>query len=220
MAVAFFDFDKTLIDCNSGKLWIRAEVKAGRMKLRTAAWGSWHMFRYHMGTGNLEPVFEAAVSTLRGESESDLMDRTERWFNLEVRHHARPGAIEAVERHRAAGDRMVIATSSSNYQAEMARRLFEMHDAIGTVFEAVDGRFTGRVGSWAFGDHKADRVKEWSEREGIDLSTCSFYTDSITDLRCLELVRDPVAVNPDPKLEKLAQERGWRIVDWGSALVA
>ena len=50
---------------------------------------------------------------------------------------------------------------------------------------------------------------------GISLRDAVFYTDSYSDLTVLEAVGEAVAVNPDPRLRRLAVKRGWRVVDWG-----
>ena len=39
----------------------------------------------------------------------------------------------------------------------------------------------------------------------------------MTDRALLELVGNPVVVNPDRPLARLATERGWPICDWGRA---
>jgi phosphoserine phosphatase len=44
-----------------------------------------------------------------------------------------------------------------------------------------------------------------------DLAHTFFYTDSHTDLALLEHVGYPVAVNPDIRLRRLAQRRGWPV---------
>ncbi len=46
-------------------------------------------------------------------------------------------------------------------------------------------------------------------KEGIDLANSYAYSDSITDLPMLELVGNPVAVNPDRELTRIAREREW-----------
>ena len=48
------------------------------------------------------------------------------------------------------------------------------------------------------------------------LDRCAFYTDSLADLPVLEVVGRPVAVNPDPRLKKIALARRWPIEDWGA----
>ncbi|MFX6796165.1 HAD-IB family hydrolase, partial [Acinetobacter baumannii] len=40
------------------------------------------------------------------------------------------------------------------------------------------------------------------------------YSDSINDRFLLEYATHAIAVNPDVRLEKLAQEYNWEIQDW------
>lgn len=215
--VALFDLDSTLLDCNSGRLWMIHEWKAGRIGVRDVAWASWVLARYALGADGLEEAYAAAVASLQGQEEQALHERTRRWFEAEVGHRLRPGAREALRQHRERGDRLVLATSSSPYAAGAAIAAFALDDAISTVFEVEDGRFTGRISASAFGAAKAERVAEWAEREGVDLGLATFYTDSVTDAALLERVGTPVCVNPDRRLRRLAEARGWSIVDWGKA---
>lgn len=48
-------------------------------------------------------------------------------------------------------------------------------------------------------------------KEGIDLANSYGYSDSITDLPMLELVGNPVAVNPDRELTRVAHDRDWEM---------
>lgn len=217
MGAALFDLDRTLIDCNSARLWIAAEVRSGRMSYRDAAWGLWWWIAYSLGYGDIDDVYASAVATLAGMEERVLRDRTLDWFSTHVAHRVRPGAIEALRQHRAAGDRLVLATSSSSYAAEAAQQAFGLDEVLCTHFEVADGRFTGRIAASAFGDHKATRALEWSDQGGIPLSECVFYTDSVSDAALLEKVGRAVAVNPDPRLARLARSRHWETADWGSA---
>jgi phosphoserine phosphatase len=45
----------------------------------------------------------------------------------------------------------------------------------------------------------------------VDLKASFFYTDSISDLPLLEQVGHPIAVNPDPRLRRIARSRGWPV---------
>ena len=78
---------------------------------------------------------------------------------------------------------------------ELAREL-GFDGAIGSTCEIVDGAYTGRVLRPCHGAGKAAAVRELAEREGIDLAASTAYSDSHTDLPFLEVVGDPVAVNP------------------------
>jgi hypothetical protein len=77
-----------------------------------------------------------------------------------------------------------------------------------------DGKYTGALEFYAYGESKAEAIQEIAEAEGIDLSESYAYSDSITDRPMLEAVGHPVAVNPDRDLRKLAEKRGWQIRDF------
>jgi phosphoserine phosphatase len=44
------------------------------------------------------------------------------------------------------------------------------------------------------------------------LRQAAFYTDSINDLPLLSVVRRPVVVDPDPRLESAALRKGWQVL--------
>jgi phosphoserine phosphatase len=96
----------------------------------------------------------------------------------------------------------------------IARRL-GLTGAIGTVAEIENGIYTGRlVGDLMHGPAKAAAIRDLAEREGLDLSLCSAYSDSVNDLPMLGAVGRAVAVNPDSALRRVARERGWEIRDF------
>ncbi|MGH7338800.1 MAG: HAD family hydrolase, partial [Myxococcota bacterium] len=47
-----------------------------------------------------------------------------------------------------------------------------------------------------------------------DLTKSYAYADSLSDLPMLESVGHPVAVNPDPRLRRIARERRWAVERW------
>ncbi len=55
----------------------------------------------------------------------------------------------------------------------------------------------------------------WLADQGLrldDFAEVAVYSDSINDLPLLELATNAVATNPNPSLEAIARERGWRIL--------
>lgn len=215
---ALFDLDRTLLDCNSGRLWVAHEWRAGRIGLRDVAWASWWLLRYSTGFADgMEQVFETAVASYAGLEHETLLNRTQAWFDAECASRLRPGAREALEAHRVAGDRVVLATSSTEYSALAAQSHWGFDDLLCTRMEIDAGRLTGRIRALAYGDAKLIEAQKWSAQTGIDLADCVFYTDSITDRALMEAVGRAVAVNPDAPLAKLALEKSWETVDWGRA---
>jgi HAD superfamily hydrolase (TIGR01490 family) len=216
VALALFDIDRTLIAINSANSWVRHEWRGGRLSTWDAVRGAYWVGRYHLGLdAGMEEVYRDAVRLIAGQEEEAVAARTRAWFAAEIAPTVRPGALEALARHRAAGDRLVIATSSSPYAAAAAAATWGLDDVVSSAFAVVDGRFTGEVAALAYGPHKLTRAAEWAARAGHDLAAATFYTDSITDLALMEAVAHPVAVNPDRVLARVAAARGWPVVDWG-----
>jgi phosphoserine phosphatase len=78
------------------------------------------------------------------------------------------------------------------------------------------GLYTGKtIGPPCFGKNKVMFAKSLCDKLSITLESCTFYSDSASDLPLLNLVGSPVAVNPDPHLRARAQMKKWPIVDWG-----
>ena len=62
------------------------------------------------------------------------------------------------------------------------------------------------------GQRKNEKIKEVLAGHDIDWQNSFAYGDSLSDLSVLELVGNPVAVSPEPRLHAIATERKWEIV--------
>jgi hypothetical protein len=118
-----------------------------------------------------------------------------------------------VDQHRSDGAATFVTTAAPVELAEVVADGLGMTGGMGTRAEVGDdGRYTGRLtGPILHGDAKALAVEAYAAAHGVDLSVSSAYSDSINDLPLLELVGKPEAVNPDRRLRKVANERGWPV---------
>jgi phosphoserine phosphatase len=97
--------------------------------------------------------------------------------------------------------------------AQLMATVLTLDGAVGTMFEAVDGRYTGRGGGpFNYREGKAQAIRELAERENIDLAASWAYSDSESDLPMLRLVGHPVAVNPDAELTRIAALEDWEVL--------
>ena len=133
-----------------------------------------------------------------------------------------PGAAKAMEEQRAAGRRLVIATTSPLVFVKPFADLVGFDDVIATKWEREDRPegevFTGRmVGPFVWGRTKADAVAEWAQEHGVDLPASWAYSDSYFDAPLLAMVGHPVAVNPDAQLRITATIRGWPVTHFDRA---
>jgi len=212
---AFFDLDLTLILVNSGRLWVARERRLGRITGVTMARATLYFLLYRLGLLNMDKALDMALSHYRGVPEERLRDWTREWFHEEVARHVAPGSRPVIEAHRSRGDLLVLLTLSSPYEAAAAAEHMGLDHVLSTRYEVRDGLLTGKaIPPICYGAGKVVASEAFAARHGVDLARSTFYTDSISDLPMMERVGHPVAVNPDPRLRRLARGRGWPVLDW------
>jgi HAD superfamily hydrolase (TIGR01490 family) len=215
MIAAFFDLDGTLLGVNSGWLWMRRERRHGRLSAVQMSQAVFYMTLYRFGLVPMEGAMRRALKTVEGMTEHAVRACTREWFLAEVTPHVAAGARPAIEEHRRQGHRLVLLTSSSPYESEVACEHFGLDAFLSTRYEVRGGRFTGGVElPICYGQGKVVLAERYAEQHDVDLAASYFYTDSITDLPMLLRVGRPRVVMPDPRLRREARRRGWEVQDW------
>jgi alcohol-forming fatty acyl-CoA reductase len=121
--------------------------------------------------------------------------------------------VRRIREHRLAGHRVVLITGALEPFVEPLRPLFD--DVIATRLEVRDGRFTGYLERPPLvGEARSPWLRRFAARAGADLRTSYGYADSHSDLPLLQTVGNPVAVNPDVALFRVARERRWPVEEW------
>jgi HAD superfamily hydrolase (TIGR01490 family) len=214
--VALFDLDRTLIRRESASLYVAYQRSIGEATLVDQLRMGWWVAQYTLGVIDAEAVAKKAFETVRGKSEVGMIARCDDWVRNYVAPHLTDGARRTVADHQAAGDLVAIVTGATTYTAwPIARRLGISHVLATELTLDAEGCFTGSaVDPICYGSGKVKRVEALGAREGFAFEDCVFYTDSYTDLPLLEKVAEPVAVNPDVRLEREAKRRGWRVETW------
>jgi HAD superfamily hydrolase (TIGR01490 family) len=212
---AFFDVDRTLVACNTGRLFLRDLRRRGEISFLPALRALGWMAKYHLSLIDLQVIAASVAQQMRGKSERDFAERCKRWVEDEVLPLVVPGALREIERHRAAGHVLAVLSSSPTYVTAPLARVLGIEEVLSTTFEVVDGEFTGRlVGPACVGAGKIHWAEGMGARREIDLAQSWFYTDSYTDMPMLERVGHRVVINPDPRLRHAAKKRGWPVQDW------
>lgn len=220
-AAAFFDIDNTLIQGSSLVLLGRGLAKKRMITLRELLPGLTKQLRYRV-FGSEKPSDIAsgrahALGLARGKKVSDLLELADDIVDHQILGRAFDPTLQLAHMHLAAGQQvwLVSATPVQIGQALAARLGFT--GALGTVAEAEDGVFTGRlVGDILHGPGKRHAVAALAALQQLDLKQCTAYSDSINDIPMLSMVGTPVAVNPDRALRKHAQDKGWEIREYRS----
>jgi HAD superfamily hydrolase (TIGR01490 family) len=216
---AFFDVDNTIMQGASIFHLARGLHRREFFTTREIIAAAWKQAYFRIaGVEDPEHVAKARASALafiKGHEVAELESLSEEIFDEAMAHRIWPGTRALAQLHLDQGQRVWLVTAAPVEIARIIARRLGLTGALGTVSEAVDGVYTGElVGDMLHGPAKAEAVKALAEREGLDLSRCSAYSDSYNDLPLLTLVGDPCVINPDARLRDHARAQGWRVRDY------
>jgi HAD superfamily hydrolase (TIGR01490 family) len=140
----------------------------------------------------------------------------ERFLHEVIRPRIPADARALLRRHREAGHLLVLTTATNRVVSSLTASDLGVDHYLATEVEVIDGHFTGRTeGVPNMRTGKVDRLRAWLQQQRFSdalLRQATFYTDSINDLPLLSVVRHPVVVDPDPRLESTALRKGWKVL--------
>ncbi len=210
---AFFDIDGTLLARNSAPLYMRHLRRTGQARRRDVARTLYYLCWYKLGLLDVRRTLEVSMEFVRGRDEEAMRADCVAWYQAAMRQWLFPGMAARVRAHRRAGHRVALLTSATRYLAEPLGADLGVEDLLVTQLVVRNGRFTGEVvRPVCYGHGKVHWAERFAGATGVDLSRSYFYTDSITDLPVLDRVGHPRVVHPDPRLRRLAQQRGWQVL--------
>ncbi len=214
MEAAFFDLDKTVVSKSSSLALSRPFYKAGLVTRSQLLRGAYAQLVYLMigaDEKRMERAKDGMLALTKGWDKEEVEAIVSEALEKVVDPYIYQEAIDLIALHKALGRRVYIVSSSPEGVVKPLAGRLGVEDVIATRAEVVDGKFTGKLEYYCYREKKAEAIREL---EGIDLEGSYAYSDSVTDLPMLEAVGNPVAVNPDRELRKIAQQRGWKIRDF------
>ncbi len=168
---------------------------------------------YNAGTLDMMAFLALALKPLADNSPEQLAAWHQQFMISKIEPNILPKAEELLARHRTKGDTLLIITATNRFITGPIAERLGVDDLIAVDPEMVDGRYTGRVaGVPSYREGKVTRLEAWLEGQECTLDDAWFYSDSHNDLPLLEVVDNPVAVDPDDTLRQVAEERHWRIM--------
>jgi HAD superfamily hydrolase (TIGR01490 family) len=221
-AGAFFDVDNTMMMGASIFHFARGLASRGFFTTRDLARFAWQQMTFRLGGAesaeNMTTAREAALAFVAGRDVEEIVRLGEEIYDELMADRIWQGTRNLAQQHLDSGQRVWLVTATPYELASLIARRLGLTGALGTVAEVEHGRYTGHlVGEPLHGPAKAEAVRALAEREGLDLSRCSAYSDSVNDIPMLSLVGHPVAVNPDPDMRAHAREAGWEVRDFRTA---
>lgn len=213
--LALFDLDNTLLAGDSDYEWAQFLIDQG--VLERSRYEARNLQFYEQYKAGVLDIFEFLAFQLKplAQYPRDQLDDWHRGFmRTRILPMISPAARALVDKH--AGDLRAIVTATNSFVTGPIAREFGVEHLVATIPEESAGCFTGGVtGQPCFREGKVTRLHAWLEQLGQDFGDFAetwFYSDSANDLPLLERVSHPVVVDPDPRLEAHAADRGWPIL--------
>ncbi len=214
MALALFDLDNTLLAGDSDYLWGVHLAEIGVVDPREHHLANEQFYRdYQEGRLDIMAFLAFALRPLAENDPADLLRWREEFLRRRIDPIITPAARALVEKHRAAGDTLLVITATNSFVTAPIAERFGIPHLIATEPEQHEGRFTGRVaGTPSFREGKVERLQQWLDQHGQGLDGAWFYSDSHNDLPLLQRVDNPVAVDPDETLARHARQHHWPVI--------
>lgn len=216
MEAAFFDLDKTIIARSSPLALSRSFLREGLIQRGTLLKSMYAQLVFQlMGAdeNKMERIREESAKLTAGWEADKVRAVVTEVLEEVISPLIYAEALELMHDHRAAGRLICIVSSSPEEIVAPLAHMLRVDRWIATRPTIEDGKYTGGLDFYAYGPHKAEAMKSLAEELGLDLDASFAYSDSVTDLPMLERVGNPVVVNPDKDLRRIAEERGWKI-EW------
>ena len=216
MSLAIFDLDNTLIGGDSDFLWGEFIGEEGIVDANAYRKKNEYFYQqYDLGTLDIYAWLEFCLEPLTRYSMSELQEFHHRFMIQKIEPILLDKAQNCINRHKERGDTVLVITASTSFVTAPIVKKYGINQMLATEPEIKAGRYTGGVsGMPCFQAGKIDKLMPWLQKNEETLTGSTFYSDSHNDLPLLELVDNPVAVNADKILTKIAEKKGWEVLNW------
>ncbi len=209
---AFFDLDKTIIATSSTAAFSQSFLAGGLITRGDVLRSAYAHFLYLMGNADAdqtERMRQHLSELATGWDVARVSEIVAETLHQHIDPYVYAEAVDLIAEHHAQGHDVVVVSASGTELVEPIAAMLGADHVVATRMSVVEGRFTGEIDFYAYGENKATAIRDLAAARGYDLERCYAYSDSITDAPMLAAVGHGHAVNPDRALRRLAAENGW-----------
>ena len=218
MKLALFDLDHTILPIDSDQSWGRFTTTLGwtdavEFNRKNDAFYA----HYQAGTLDIHDYVRFATEAFCKRPRNEAEAAHARFMREVIQPVIREEALALLNKHRAAGEQLVIITATNEFVTRPIAQAFGVDELIAVeLVRDAQGWYSGEIlGVPSLREGKVERLQQWLHQRGLDWDKVetTFYSDSSNDIPLLQRVNHPVATNPDAKLKAFALEKGWPILE-------
>ncbi|MEI7906277.1 MAG: HAD-IB family hydrolase [Bacteroidota bacterium] len=207
----FFDVDHTIVDGTTGLQSLITGIELKVLPLSILYSIPKLYLQYNFGRFDTR-IATQCIHDLKGVPKADVLKLGELNYGKRIRPKIFKEAAECIAQRAASGRMIVFVTSSFTHLIQPLASYLRVEHVLANALLYENEMTTGYLQEpFLFGEDKKIQALAFMEKYGISPKDCSFFTDSFNDLSLLEIVGEPVAVNPDHRLRKIARARNWKI---------
>ncbi|MGZ4875724.1 MAG: NTP transferase domain-containing protein [Candidatus Angelobacter sp.] len=206
--VAVFDCDGTLWSGDAGADFFYWEVERGLIAPDVAQWAIARYKDYKAGNVGEDTMCGEMVTINAGSSLQSLQEAAEEFFSSVVETRIFPEMLRLTHELESIGCEVWAVSSTNDWVVHEGVKRFGIPRprVLAACVHIEEGQATDRIIRVPSGPGKAAAIAE-VVRKPVDVC----FGNSIHDVAMLEIARHAFAVNPNPDLEKIAQEKSWHI---------
>jgi len=156
---------------------------------------------------------EMLYSLYEGTSEDRLLLLADEAFEKVLKKALYPRAKELVQRCRDEGHDVVLVSGALDVLMDRLAAYLGATHVIANRLEIHQRYCTGKLLRPVIaGPEKARVIRDHARAHSHDLDECFAYSDSYSDIPMLSVVGQPIAINPEPALERLARAYHWPVL--------
>lgn len=211
---ALFDVDNTLLPGEASEigffrfLWRRGLVGWGELT-RSAAWLAGHVPPFSLHALRERKVY------LTGKRSGDIESYAREFCQAEMIGKLSLQGRARLDAHRQAGHQLILVTGAPDFLVAPLAQFLGVSTVFAAKPEERDSVYTGAlIPPLPYGRGKRELILAHAEEMHLDLAGSYAYGDSPGDRDILEMVGNPLVVNPIRGMARTAQRRGWPIAIW------
>ena len=206
--LAVFDCDGTMWSGDAGEGFFAWELKQGVVPEEVVRWARSRYADYRAGKVSEDDMCGEMVTMHRGLTVAEVQAAAQRFFEEKFVANIFPEMRELVQRLPQAGCEVWAVSSTNEWviRAAMKHCGFPENNLLAAAAEIENGRVTDRLVRVPTGPGKPRAI-----REVIGRDPDAAFGNSRWDAEMLKIAKHAFAVNPNPDLEKVANDQGWRV---------